>query len=196
MTKEQYQKKVDSGNIATPEPLLKGAFFDVDGVLRHNDKSKEGGHWYVTSPDQVEWIDGAKEAMALAKAKGYEICWVTNQNGIGEGLVSEDRVFGILAEMAMECGGQGPVIDNIAYCPHHPAIDCECRKPKPGMIFGLACRLGISLSKSFLIGDSGSDIMAGIRAGIPIPCCRRVNNRIPGGDTTTLRWVQILLGEE
>ena len=101
---------------------------------------------------------------------------VTNQPVIARGEVTWDKLQEIHNKMETELGKQGAYLDAIYYCPHHPhkgyegeipelKFDCDCRKPKPGMLIKAAQDLNIDLEKSWMIGDSDSDVEAGNAAG-------------------------------
>lgn len=143
-------------------PLRPAIFFDRDGVL-----NEDTG--FPHKPEHIRWVEGAKEAVAFARAKGYLIFIVTNQSGIARGLYSEADVEALHAWMNKELGG----VDAFAYCPHHPTegvgaykTECACRKPKPGMITHFLEIYAVDKDKSLLIGDRESDVEAAKAAGI------------------------------
>ena len=112
----------------------KAVFFDRDGVL-NVDKD------YLHSIDALEWIDGAKEAVAYLTKQGYTVFVVTNQSGVAPGCYKESDDQILHDHMAHELDRNGAPILHFYYCPHHKegsvplyAVDCECRKPKPGMM--------------------------------------------------------------
>ncbi len=142
-------------------------FLDRDGVI-NVDKH------YVHTIDEFEFIEHAVDAMRLMKQKGYELIVVTNQAGIAKGLYTEQEFLDFTQWFDWSLIDQGVQLDDILYCPHHiDAVvekykcDCDCRKPKPGMILDAAKTHNIDLAKSYLVGDRVSDILAGIAAGIP-----------------------------
>lgn len=144
----------------------KAVFFDRDGVLNHD-------HGYLYKIEDFFWIEGAKKAISLCREKGYKIFVVTNQSGIARGLYTEEDVQKLHNFMQEELKKENLFIDDFAYCPHHLegkvaeySIDCECRKPKAGMILQLAKKHNIDLKSSFLIGDTPSDIAAAKKAGM------------------------------
>ena len=113
---------------------LKAAFFDRDGVL-NVDKS------YLYKIEDLEWIDGAKEALAYLTKKGYTIFVVTNQSGIARGYYTVGDMQKLHHYMAQQIAEAGGKIEKFYYCPHLPggavaefAVECDCRKPKPGLI--------------------------------------------------------------
>ena len=97
---------------------------------------------------------------------------VTNQAGIARGIFPEDRIPGIHGRLIQMLAEHGAKVDGIYYCPHHPTaglgdykINCQCRKPLPGMLIRAATELGIDLDRSLMIGDRESDLQAGANAG-------------------------------
>ena len=137
-------------------------FLDRDGVL--NKKAPKAN--YVTSWDKWEWIEGVKEAVSLLKKAGYRIILITNQAGIGRGVMKESDLFKIHEQMKIElneCGGGS--IDKIYYCPHGWDEGCECRKPKPGMLFQAQRDFNLDLSRIYFIGDDERDEQTGYAAG-------------------------------
>jgi D-glycero-D-manno-heptose 1,7-bisphosphate phosphatase len=145
--------------------MKKACFLDRDGVLIVE------AH-YLSKPSQVEIIPGVPEALKKLKDAGYLIIVVTNQAGIARGYFPEDNVAMVHAEIDRQLKKAGTSIDAYYYCPHHLegsipelSINCECRKPKPGMFFQAAKDHDINLSESFMVGDKFSDIEAAKNAG-------------------------------
>jgi D-glycero-D-manno-heptose 1,7-bisphosphate phosphatase len=147
---------------------MRGAvFFDRDGVLNVDVA-------YAHRPEQIIWTEGAMEAVRLANDADYLVFVVTNQAGVARGLYRESDVQDLHQWMKREFEMQGATIDAFAYCPHHPTegknpnyrIDCECRKPKPGMLLTLMQRFQVNPSRSFLIGDKDTDVQAAKAAGM------------------------------
>ena len=121
-------------------------------------------------------MPGVTEAVRKINESGYLAIVVTNQPVIARGEVSYDELHMIHNKMETLLGNEGAYVDAIYYCPHHPhkgydgevaklKIDCECRKPKPGMLMQAAKDYNIDLSKSWMVGDSENDIKAGEAAG-------------------------------
>jgi len=142
------------------------AFLDRDGVL-----NVEKG--YVFKVEDFEWQQGAIEAVKLLNEKGYYVFVVTNQSGIARGMYTEDNMKKLHDFMQEQLAAQGAKIDAFYHCPHHPegklfkyASFCDCRKPKPGMIFQAMDNHEVDTSKSFLIGDKPTDVRAAENAGI------------------------------
>ena len=123
-----------------------------------------------------ELIDGVAEAIKKINTSGYLAIVVTNQPVIARGEVTFQELEEIHNKMETELGLQGAYLDAIYYCPHHPhkgyegevpelKIECDCRKPKPGMLLKAAGDYNIDLSQSYMIGDGENDIKAGLAAG-------------------------------
>ncbi len=147
----------------------KAIFLDRDGTI-----NKYVG--FLRSPEELELTNDAAEAIKLINASGYLAVVVTNQPVIARGEVTWDGLTEIHNKMETELGKQGAYIDGLYFCPHHPhkgyegeipklKIDCDCRKPKPGLLLRAAEDLNIDLKQSFMIGDSDSDVNAGNTAG-------------------------------
>lgn len=157
---------VTAKNLKSPQ---KAIFLDRDGTI-----NKYVG--FLRDIDEFELIEGVAEAIKTMNTLGYLVIVVTNQPVIARGEVSQEELQEIHNKMETLLGFEGAYIDAIYYCPHHPdrgfegerieyKIECECRKPKPGMLFKAAEDYNIDLSKSYMLGDSESDLQAGIAAG-------------------------------
>lgn len=138
---------------------IKALFLDRDGVI-----NKDPG--YVYRIEDFEFMPGIFEALAGFMALGYEIFVVTNQSGIGRGYYSEDDFAKLSKYMIDEFKSYGIEIKKIYHCPHTPSDDCNCRKPKPGMILQALDEFNISLKDSLMIGDKPSDLESARRAGV------------------------------
>ena len=148
---------------------MTGVFLDRDGVL-----VDDVGH--LSRVDQLRVIPGAPIAVKRLNDLGIPVVVVTNQSVIGRGFCSEDQMNLIHEALAEQLSKDGAHITRFYYCPHHPTegvsgylIDCQCRKPKPGMLRQAAADLGLDLTGSVMIGDNFTDIDAGGEAG-----CRTV----------------------
>lgn len=139
----------------------KFVLLDRDGVL--NRKAPKAD--YVKIWGEFEWLPEAKKGLALLKSKGYKIALITNQAGIARGMMSEGDLDEIHSNMIKEARDAGGDIDAIYYCPHGWDDGCECRKPKPGMLFQAQKDYGLDLSKTLYIGDDPRDAEAGSAAG-------------------------------
>lgn len=147
----------------------KAIFLDRDGTI-----NKYVG--FLRNIDDFELIEGVSEAIKLINQSGYLAIVVTNQPVIARGEVTWEELHEIHRKMETLLGKDGAYIDGIYICPHHPdkgfegerpeyKIDCECRKPKPGLLLKAAHDFNIDLSQSIMIGDSDRDVEAGENAG-------------------------------
>lgn len=147
----------------------KAIFLDRDGTI-----NKYVG--FLRNINDFELIDGVAEAIRKINESGYLAVVVTNQPVVARGEVSFEELEEIHSKMETLLGKEGAYLDAIYYCPHHPhkgyegerpelKIDCDCRKPKPGMLLKAAEDFNIDLSKSWTVGDGENDIQAGINAG-------------------------------
>ena len=147
----------------------KAVFLDRDGTI-----NKYIG--FLRDIDDFELIDGVASAIKAINASGYLAIVVTNQPVIARGEVSFEELQEIHNKMETLLGEQGAYVDAIYYCPHHPhkgyegerpelKIECDCRKPKPGMLLQAAKDFNIDLEHSWMIGDGENDITAGKNAG-------------------------------
>jgi D-glycero-D-manno-heptose 1,7-bisphosphate phosphatase len=163
--------------------LNKAAFIDRDGVINEE-------RAYVYKPEDFVFIPGSVEALRLLQAAGYLLVVVTNQSGIARGLYSEEDYLRLVAHMRSQLLSAGVRLDAIEHCPHLPdapveryRLDCDCRKPRSGMIRRAIAALGIDPAASILVGDRSSDIAAGRDAGIGRCFLVRSGNPISGQDT-------------
>jgi histidinol-phosphate phosphatase family protein len=138
-------------------------FLDRDGVLNENRAD------YVRSWEEFAFLPGTFQALRALGSLGAPIVVVSNQAGVGRGLIPRERVDEIHRRMSTSIEHQGAQIERIYWCPHTIDEDCPCRKPKPGMLLDAADHLGIDLARSIFVGDATTDIEAGRRAG-----CRTV----------------------
>ncbi len=147
----------------------KAIFLDRDGTV-----NRYVG--FLRNIDEMGLIDGVAEAIGRINRSGYLAVLVTNQPVIARGEVSEEELRQIHNKMETLLAEKGVYIDRLYYCPHHPdkgfegerpeyKIECECRKPKPGMLYQAAADMNIDLSESWMIGDGKHDIGAGKAAG-------------------------------
>lgn len=158
--------KVRARNLSNKQ---KAIFLDRDGTI-----NRYVG--FLRNIDDFELLPGAAEAIGKINASGYLAIVVTNQPVIARGEVTVPELNEIHNKMETLLGKEGVFVDAIYYCPHHPhkgyegeipelKFDCDCRKPKPGMFIKAAEDFNIDLSQSWMVGDSESDILAGIAAG-------------------------------
>jgi histidinol-phosphate phosphatase family protein len=136
---------------------------DRDGVLNKRPPKAN----YVRSPDEFEWLPGAKAALRLLTEAGYRVIVVSNQAGIARGAMTEADLMRIHEEMKSEAAAEGGRIDALYHCPHGWDEGCECRKPKPGMLFSAQRDLDLDLTRTPFIGDDERDAEAADAAGCP-----------------------------
>ena len=141
--------------------LYKALFLDRDGVI-----NIEKNYLYKIS--EFEFIDGIFDVCRYFQKLDYFIVVITNQAGIARGLYTEDDFIKLNNWMIGEFKSNNINITKVYYCPHHPefGVECECRKPRPGMILRAKAEIGIDLQNSILVGDKISDVEAGINAGV------------------------------
>lgn len=144
----------------------KAAFIDRDGVLNEE-------RAFVYCREDFTLLPEAVAALRLLREAGYLLVVVTNQSGIARGIYSEADYLALTGHMRAELAAAGVSLDAVEYCPHLPdapleryRVDCDCRKPKPGMLRRVIKALDIEPGASFLVGDRLSDIEAGRAAGI------------------------------
>jgi len=166
VTEDIRSGKVSGKNLKNKQKCV---FLDRDGTL-----NRYVG--FLRSIDQLELLDGVTQAMKKINESGYLAIVVTNQPVIARGEVSVPELQEIHNKLETLLGADGAYLDAIYYCPHHPhkgyegeipelKFDCDCRKPKPGMLLKAAKDFNIDLSASYMVGDSESDVQAGIAAG-------------------------------
>ena len=125
---------------------------DRDGVINHDSDE------YIKSPEEWRPIPGSLEAIASLVSAGLEIVVVTNQSGIGRGLISETDLQRIHEKMRRAVEAAGGHLTAVYYCPHTPNEGCDCRKPATGMLRRMERELGYPLEETPLVGDKPSDI--------------------------------------
>lgn len=149
--------------------MNKAIFLDRDGTL-----NPDPG--FISNPDDYWLYDGVIEALTRLKKAGYLLILITNQSGVARGLVSEEQLESVFAKMHKLLAEGGIKLDGVYYCPHHPdhpykgVTDCNCRKPKPGMILQAIKDFGIDPATSYMIGDRTSDIKIGLASNVT-PIC-------------------------
>jgi len=146
----------------------RAVFLDRDGVI-----TKEPPY-YAHRLEQLALIAGSGEAVRLFNENGIKVVIVSNQSGIGRGYYREEDATLFNQALKEELAKLSAYIDAIYICPHHPEAtiekyrkDCDCRKPKPGMLIQARDDLNLDMKNSFVVGDKLSDIEAGKKAG----CC-------------------------
>ena len=147
----------------TPKRNKKRAvFLDRDGVIN---VSPGGG--FVTDWKQFRFLPGVPKALRILKERRWMVIVVSNQSGVGRGIMTKGKLEEITWQMQEAVSQAGGRINAVYYCIHHPEDDCSCRKPKIGLLKRAARKFSIDLKRSFVIGDDERDILMGHRAG----CC-------------------------
>lgn len=170
VTEDIRSGKVRQKNLKNKQKCV---FLDRDGTL-----NKYVG--FLRDIDQLELLPGAAEAVRRINASGYLAIVITNQPVIARGEVKVPQLQEIHNKLETLLGREGAYLDAIYYCPHHPhkgyegeihelKFDCDCRKPKPGMLLKAAEDFHIDLSASYMVGDGENDVQCGVNAGcIPV----------------------------
>lgn len=142
-----------------------GVFLDRDGTINEERE-------YVHTVDRFVILPGVPEAIRRLNERGIPVLVVTNQSGIGRGLYREEEMHQLHRHLDRILAEAGARVDAYLFCPHHPTDalppfrrECDCRKPAPGMLRDGARRLGLDLSRSFMVGDKQADVDAARRAG-------------------------------
>lgn len=142
--------------------LKRAVFLDRDGVINEvlTERVK-----FVNEPNQFYFLPGVEEAIKSLNEYFDYVFVVTNQGGIGLGYMKERQLNKIHDYMVAELEKKGATIHEVAYCPHKPKAGCECRKPNSKMILDLGEKYKINFEKSYMVGDTDTDIQAGKKAG-------------------------------
>ena len=146
--------------------MSRAVFIDRDGTI-----SEEVG--YINHPSRFRVFPYAAAAIKQLNDAGWLAIVVTNQAGVARGYFSEDMIQTVHAEMTKEIENGGARLDAVYYCAHHPSVgeppyrfDCDCRKPKPGLISRAARDFDIDLAGSWMVGDRYSDVELARNAGV------------------------------
>ena len=149
----------------------------------------------MVDASQLEILPGVPEALATLKGAGFLLVVISNQAVVARGLLNEGQVKELhltLEERLQALGAPG--LDGFYFCPHHPRatlqgyrLDCDCRKPRPGLLFRAADDLGLDLARSFMVGDRPTDVLAGVRAG-----CRTIWTKTGQHDAALIETFEIL----
>lgn len=149
-------------NAGADGPGRPAVFLDRDGTLNVEKN-------YLYRIEDWEWIPGCVAAIADLNAAGVPVIVVTNQAGIARGLYTETDLFRLHEFVRAELHRAGARVDAFYHCPHHPdfgaRVDCDCRKPRPGMLRRAAAEQGIDLTRSWVIGDRETDLDAAVACG-------------------------------
>lgn len=140
--------------------MFPAIFLDRDGVLIENRSD------YIRNWSQVRFFPDALEALSKTVIKNHKVVIVTNQSAVGRGLISLETANEINDQLVDFIKSHGGRVDAVYTCPHKPEDDCDCRKPKPGLLLRAADDLSLDLRRSWMIGDAWSDLLAGQAAGV------------------------------
>lgn len=159
-------------------------FLDRDGVINRDSPD------YIKNWEEFAFLPGSLEAIRLLTENGRVLIVITNQSVIGRKWVSPETLEDMHRRMTAEAASRGGLITDVFYCPHLPDEDCDCRKPKPGLIRQACRKYDIDLSSAVMVGDSAKDILCGMAAG----CGRTVLVRTGNGSAAleTLRREDVL----
>ncbi|GAG34329.1 unnamed protein product, partial [marine sediment metagenome] len=136
----------------------RAVFLDRDGTMAKDVP-------YCRRPEDFEFLSNTAKAVRLLNEHGFKVIVVTNQSGIARGYFTEETLTEIHQKMKEELAMEGAKVDGIYYCPHHPNDNCDCRKPKPKLVFQAAKEHDIDLEHSFVVGDLQMDIDLGKAVG-------------------------------
>ncbi|MFO1291633.1 MAG: D-glycero-beta-D-manno-heptose 1,7-bisphosphate 7-phosphatase [Rubrivivax sp.] len=120
---------------------------------------------HVKAPEEWVPVRGALEALARLNHAGWHAVVATNQSGIGRGLIDMATVNAVHAHMNRLLMAAGGRIDAVFFCPHAPEVECDCRKPLPGMMFDIGRRYGVDLAQVPMVADTLRDLLAAQAAG-------------------------------
>jgi D-glycero-D-manno-heptose 1,7-bisphosphate phosphatase len=141
-----------------------GVFLDRDGTI--NVRAPE--HEYIGSAEQFEWLPGALEGMVRLARAGLPLIVVSNQRGVSRGMVTLAGIGAIERVIQDALARKGVRVTAFRYCTHGLNEQCDCRKPRPGMLTAAAREFGLDLSKCWMIGDADEDVAAGRAAGCAV----------------------------
>jgi len=143
-----------------PPPNRPAVLLDRDGTL-----NRSPGEGWVTDPADFVPIPGAFEAAARLHREGWPVAVITNQSCVGRGIATAEQVERVNRECRRVAAEHGAVLEDILVCPHGPEDHCPCRKPLPGLLFRAAQERSYDLLRSYMVGDSARDLLAGRAAG-------------------------------
>ena len=138
---------------------MKLVILDRDGTINHDSDQ------HIKSPDEWRPIKGSLNAIARLTQAGYRVVVATNQSGIARGLFDTATLIAINNTMHQAVAQAGGRIDAVFFCPHAAESNCECRKPKPGMLVEIGQRFNVSLGEVPMVGDARRDLEAAVAAG-------------------------------
>ena len=139
---------------------MKTLILDRDGVINVDSPD------YIKTPEEWVALPQSIEAIVLASAAGWRVFVASNQSGLSRGLFDQAMLDRIFAKMFSTIKQEGGYIEACVYCPHAPEEGCECRKPKPGLLFQIRDQYHVDLSSAIMVGDSLRDIEAARQANV------------------------------
>ncbi|SFC32082.1 D-glycero-D-manno-heptose 1,7-bisphosphate phosphatase [Marinospirillum celere] len=154
---------------------------DRDGVINQDSDA------FVKNADEFIFIPGSVDALVRLYKAGWILAIATNQSGLARGHFQQEDLDAMHSKLLAAVHAQGADIHHIAWCPHGPENTCQCRKPKPGLLYQIALALNIDLEKAIMVGDALRDLQAGKAAG----CYRSVLVRTGKGQKTLDRGEQV-----
>ncbi len=165
--RQRAAEKIRS-SLRVDTPLRRGraVFLDRDGVINENRAD------HVKSWNEFKFLEGSLDGLARLATTDFKIVIASNQSAVGRKLITRETLEEIhwrMTEQIEEAGGR---VDHVAYCPHTPEEECDCRKPRPGLLIQASRKLELDPSRSYMIGDSWRDIEAGEAAGCTIVLVR------------------------
>lgn len=144
----------------------RAVFLDRDGTL-----NEQMG--YINHPSRLKMLPGVSHAVRRLNQAGFKVVVISNQSGVARGYFPEKLVDEVNQDLAENLAGEGAKLDGVYVCPHHPSaevpayrLDCDCRKPRPGLILQAARELDLDLPGSFAVGDRLADVDCARRAGV------------------------------
>lgn len=150
--------------------LKKIVFLDRDGVINRDSPN------YIKHRSEFEFLPGSLDALKLLKEKGFSVIVITNQSAINRKIIPLSELEAIHALMKETVQSRGGEIRDIFFCPHSPEEACDCRKPKPGLIYQARDKYDIDLSDACMIGDSAKDVECAGNAGCGLAVLVRTGN--------------------
>lgn len=135
-------------------------FLDRDGVINYNRED------YVKTPEEFVFLPGSVAAAARLTRAGLALFVISNQAGVGKGLITDEALAAITRKMLDGLAAGGACVQGIYYCPHRPDGGCDCRKPAPGLLQRAAREHGLDLAQTHFVGDDRRDVAAGAAAGV------------------------------
>ena len=166
----------------------RAVFLDRDGTVMYD-------VGYPRDPQQVRLLPGVGEALAKLRKRGFSLVLVSNQSGVGRGMVTVKQAEQVHRQAISSLAEYGVQFDAAYYCPHAPEEQCGCRKPSPEMLLLAAKELDLDLARSFMVGDKPSDIEAGKRAGcrtILLTVNPTLSGLDPMPDHAAADWTEVL----